>query len=813
MKKLVAALIVIMMLMPLSVIARAPKPRIRVAYPLQNGLTYISEDGAYSGYTYDYLKELERFSAFEFEFVTLDGDENEQITKAMDMVADGTLDLMGATIYLEPLTNLYDYATTNYGAGHMAIYVRSDNERINDTNIYSLKELEVGVVSNSGEENQKLKEFGEMTGIDIKQRFFDTGFEMKAALDNNEIESITFPEQATLTGDYRIAATYDLRPFYFIATKGKSDIISDINESMIKLNREQPFIMSELHEKYFSLRNAKFTLTDEEKAFLAEHPVIDVAVLGGNAPMQSTKMPGNNNGITIDVLDYIGELCGIRFRYRISETYDEYMQTLEDEDVLVVGGVTPSFSSNVHGFTLSRAYLESQIQIVMRTNSDVNSLENKVLGIPREYFYEGRPERNIVYYDTAVQCIEAVSKGEIDFTCLSDYTAQFYSSSSKFPNITIIPQNSNDKLRSCIAIKDSVAMPLANIINKGVDHVARHDISSIVFKNATYSKEDPTLANYIKNNPLQFISFIIILASVLILIRFQAKKTNDAKIITEYNRFKQISDLSGDCFIEYNIKSDCLKLTGGAADLLSRDRVIDNYSKRKPVEFKTLKGVLEEAGKYETEMPVPFLDGTQKWQRLLLQPVYDDDNEITHIIGKITDIQAQKEEQLLWKDLAHKDSLTEVYNSAACRAMIETFLEDSADNSLAFLVLDIDKFKSINDTNGHLYGDQVLQKIAHAISDTCRSTDIVGRVGGDEFVIGLKKPESQRVVEDFCHRLMKKIDDSFNHSLTISIGIAFSKKDQKYDDIYQCADSALYQAKSHGRNNFQFSNGFGTENK
>ena len=77
---------------------------------------------------------------------------------------------------------------------------------------------------------------------------------------------------------------------------------------------------------------------------------------------------------------------------------------------------------------------------------------------------------------------------------------------------------------------------------------------------------------------------------------------------------------------------------------------------------------------------------------------------MTHIIGKITDIQVQKEEQLLWKELARRDSLTNIYNAATCREMFNELLKQSKDNDMALIILDIDNFKAINDNYGHFYG-------------------------------------------------------------------------------------------------------------
>lgn len=811
MRKQTSVFMILILLLVTNLIPVSAKTKVKVAYPIQTGLTEVLDDGDYSGYTYDYLKELERFTDLEFEFITLEGDENEQLMTAMEKVQNGELDLMGAMIYDESLTEMYDYTSTNYGMGNMAIYVLSDNESINDTNIYSLKTLDVGIVSAGGKENIKLREFGTMNGIEIRQHFYNTSTDMQRALDNNEIESIAFSEQAGVTGNYRIVATFSPRPFYFVTTKGNSTLIAELNENMTKLNKEQPSFMSELHEKYFSLKNAQFILTDKEREFIKEHPVIDVALLGGNAPFQSKNNHNEVSGITTEVLDYIGKLSGIKFNYHYTDSFDEYTKLLSDDSVLVAAGITSSDVINTQ-FSLSRSYLDSQVQIITRTGIDTDDINGKTLALPKGVSDSDKTEGDIQYYDTALERMEAVNRGEVDYTYLSSHTALFYNSVYEFDNISIIPREGSYKIKNCLAVRNSNSTSLINILNKGIDDVTRNEIQSIVFRNGTYANENLSIIDYVVGNPLQSVSFLVIIGALFMLFRFYTKKKNDEKIISEYNRFQLISDLSGDCFIEYNVHSDLLTLSGGSAKLFSDEKIIENYLSQKHYGIEAMKKILETQRTYNEETLVTFLDGTERWQRVFLQPLFDKHQKMTHIIGKITDIQVQKEEQLLWKELAAKDSLTKIYNSAACREMIEEFLKDSHDSDLAFIILDVDDFKVINDTYGHLYGDQVLQKLANAITYSTKSTDIIGRIGGDEFIIGLKYPESLTYVEEYCKRLMKNIIDKQFHELTISIGVAFSREKQSYDDVYQMADNALYEVKKAGRNNYSIANDYKSGN-
>lgn len=808
MKKILLMVLSFIVLITIQVTPLSAKTTVKVAYPQQSNMTELSKDHVYSGYTFDYLKELERFTDFKFEYVTLAGDENEQILSAMEKVENGELDLMGGMIYDESLTSMYDYTSTNYGMGNMALYVLMDNANINDTNIYSLKTLNVGVVSSAGKENVKLKEFGEMNAIKIKQFFYDTNIELLEALENNVVEAAAISEQANIIGNYRVVATFSPRPFYFVTTKGKSHIISELNEAMSALNKEQPSFMSDLHDKYFSLRNSDFILNDSEINFIKENPVIEVAILGGKAPFQSKDSHGNIIGVTIDLLDYIGELSGLKFKYNYTESYDEYLKMLENDKNMIYGGVTSPYHISNNHFTLSKSFLNSNVEIVTTKGIDASDLKSLKLAIPKGTSYSEDNVDYITYYDTIQQCLEAVNKGEADYTYIGSHTALYYNNSYQYNNMTMIPQTYSYNAKNCMAVRNS-EVSLINIINKGIDCASFTEIQSIIFKNATYAKEDPSLLNYMKNNPVQMMSLAVILAGLYLFSRYYTNKKNNEKILKEYNRFQQISDLSGDCFVEYDVKKDRLTLSGGAAKLLYHEKYIEPYIYMDNPSALRMRSVLETKSTYDEEVIVEFIDGTKRWQRIFLQPLLDEHNQITYIIGKITDIQSQKEEQLQWKELARKDGLTKIYNAATCHELIEQFLKESHDR-LALIVLDIDNFKGINDNYGHYYGDQILQNLASIISQISRSNDIVGRIGGDEFVIALKSPQREEEVIEFCQILrtmvFEKLVGQNGQPMTISMGIAYSNENQTYEELYQLADKALYEVKKSGRNNYRFAN-------
>lgn len=158
-------------------------------------------------------------------------------------------------------------------------------------------------------------------------------------------------------------------------------------------------------------------------------------------------------------------------------------------------------------------------------------------------------------------------------------------------------------------------------------------------------------------------------------------------------------------------------------------------------------------------------------------------------------------------EAAHRDPLTGVNNRASMDSSIdrEMNLAKRHNTELSLLTMDIDHFKKINDTYGHSMGDCVIKAVAEAATAAIRSSDMVFRFGGEEFVILLSNTgkEGASLLAD---RLRQKIEDTCiicdgtQVSATVSIGLTCLQKDDTSNDLFTRADAALYHAKDSGRN-------------
>ena len=182
--------------------------------------------------------------------------------------------------------------------------------------------------------------------------------------------------------------------------------------------------------------------------------------------------------------------------------------------------------------------------------------------------------------------------------------------------------------------------------------------------------------------------------------------------------------------------------------------------------------------------------------------VVDDEGGAWHLVGLIENIQGERDLQRQ----AQLDLMTGVKNHATTVRLITDALKDPLVRACSVaVVLDVDDFKNVNDRCGHLGGDELLRHIGELIGGSCRATDVVGRVGGDEFVMllkGMTVEAALRKLESVRAEVVA-LAESFSglDKVSVSMGVyAVRPEDETYDDVVAKADEALYASKRGGKN-------------
>jgi diguanylate cyclase (GGDEF)-like protein/PAS domain S-box-containing protein len=260
------------------------------------------------------------------------------------------------------------------------------------------------------------------------------------------------------------------------------------------------------------------------------------------------------------------------------------------------------------------------------------------------------------------------------------------------------------------------------------------------------------------------------------------------------------------------------EITGySEADVIGQNPRMFQSGRHDAVFFQDMWSALLDQGKWSGEIWDKRKDGEIYPKAMTITAVYDDKHQISHYVAVFGDISDRKKSEQEIHRLAYYDSLTMLPNRRLLLDRLKQVLAVSARNGRhgALLFLDMDHFKTINDTQGHAMGDQLLIEVSRRLQASVREGDSVSRLGGDEFVVVLEDldsdvKEAASQTETVAEKIRLELDkpfllNEFECLSSVSIGISlFRGHQESAESLLQHADVAMYQAKMAGRNAIRF---------
>ncbi len=277
--------------------------------------------------------------------------------------------------------------------------------------------------------------------------------------------------------------------------------------------------------------------------------------------------------------------------------------------------------------------------------------------------------------------------------------------------------------------------------------------------------------------------------------------------------FNALQELSEDLLFMIDIESKTLMRHSGKAKIFGLEEKTENFPLsvcerglihpdylEKYMEFGTL---ALEGKEGNTEVLMRQGDGSFHHYQILWTPVMKKNGTVGEVFGKMLNIQSMRD----LEEKANFDALTSTLNKQTMCDLTSRFLEDSTENDYhALFFIDLDDFKRVNDSFGHSFGDYLLKSLGKRFIQNTRSGDFIGRVGGDEFVIFLRDIPSVelliRKAKTILHAIHEDVSQNGKtHNIQASIGIAmYPDHGKSYEELYHCADLALYHSKGLGKN-------------
>lgn len=272
------------------------------------------------------------------------------------------------------------------------------------------------------------------------------------------------------------------------------------------------------------------------------------------------------------------------------------------------------------------------------------------------------------------------------------------------------------------------------------------------------------------------------------------------------------------CIFEWNFIKDVFEASelfvkrfgAEGSEVTDKNILFDYLHKDDEQKLKDCMRQIEDGEIDNIEIIVKLKDttGVYTHNTLTLTSVRDNNLVPIRAIGVVVNVEDQYQKEKELRSKAAHDSLTGIYNKGTTEQMIRNSIDGYPTRNHAMIIVDVDDFKTVNDTLGHAAGDKALQLVSSTLADEFENSDIVGRIGGDEFMVfAYNIGETTKRVTDALDRIKARnmIVTQGNKSinLTLSVGISRYKQDaDNYEGLFKMADLALYNSKHNGKDRY-----------
>jgi len=305
-------------------------------------------------------------------------------------------------------------------------------------------------------------------------------------------------------------------------------------------------------------------------------------------------------------------------------------------------------------------------------------------------------------------------------------------------------------------------------------------------------------------------------------VQFNAEHTLREQVESVEQRLRHIYNSSSAGLFLLDEHGSLLNYNSTLTSILNSSEQLGEKVSSTPISFKNLLSqqknflqLIEQAlnsGNLESQdFPLADIDtrSSPRWIHCLISKMIDSNGNVI-LEGVLFDVTERIHNEEIIKHEAYHDSLTGMLRRQPAKAKFESYIVNNSPASASFLLMDLDGFKQINDTYGHLAGDQVLSIVAERLFQCVRSSDVVCRLGGDEFLIILVNSCDAGLKFHVADKILKSVQEpiSLIASTIVTVGISIGITDLElsntldFDTLIKDADEAMYKIKNSGKNNY-----------
>lgn len=575
---------------------------------------------------------------------------------------------------------------------------------------------------------------------------------------------------------------------------------------------------------------ARIPLSRHELDYMEEHPTIVVAADASWRPLEYVNdETGQYDGVIAEILERLEYYTGFEVKYKVMDSYAKALEEVQKGDADMVSGLANSQEmADEYNVNLSDPFLLINSAVVSKgALADLyQGNETKKIAVVDGDFANAEIEATInkaelVMCSSNEECLNKVKQNEVDMAIIASYCAEYYMSIPKYSSLKSNTVSSFG-WELAFGVNKDVDPVLIGILNRAIAKMGELDLNEAVYHGIVNASYDNDWMIFVYKHPIFVIGGIlgiVFLVGILLFSLYMARRRGNLRSIEDGMRLKLALERTHLCIWEIDLTTAKVTKINNEhekhgfyelRDNIPESAIEKGYIHPDDVHLvreamqKVVNGEQNVRGCWRVrELDVSGKDTVYWWEQVLFRLVYDERGRHIKTIGVSENVTREKN--------AQRDSLTLVYNRSSFEEKASRVLNERRNANLqcAFLILDLDGFKQINDTYGHDMGDRVLISIGATLNKTFRSTDIVGRLGGDEFTVFMTSICKQEDAATKAKELVENIGmvqerDGFPFPISCSVGVVVATKgEEELQALYKKADTALYEAKHAGKNQYK----------
>ena len=517
-------------------LVRADNRVIKVGYYAFDGYHMIDENGERSGYGYDFLQEMARYTDWTYEYIGYDTG----WAKLQDQLTDGKIDILTSARKTPEREQEYLFSAEDIGSSSGILTVRSGDTSYTAGDYAKYNGMKIGMIKDSSI-NAAFADFAAEKGFAYQAVDYANADELNAALQSGIDIDASVTTNLRRTKNEWILDTFDTAGFYVMMNKDSAALKSEVDAAIALMDKDDPNWRTELWDKYYRNDSGDYiSLTQNERAYLKSLPAdrVFTVLMDPDREPYSFFKDGAASGVIPEIMDEIAKRAGIAISYLKPETTEEYDQMLKDKDYDIVADAFFNYDqAEKFGFKMTGSYMTTTLTRIFQRN--LLSDPKTIAAVSGDYFSKADSSiqsaaSSVLFYPTIRDCINAVSQGEADACYVYPYTAQKVTEEDDEGRLSaaLLQQYT---VSFAVGVNNKESHYLVSILNKSVGSVTQEFVGSILTNQTRINAGTIPFKRFLYQNIWIAVVFAVVIMAAVIFIFYLAMRQKSMKLLEMKN--------------------------------------------------------------------------------------------------------------------------------------------------------------------------------------------------------------------------------------------------------------------------------------